>query len=1028
MKKCLVFIIFLFFLMPVQTLADPTSHIDETVTADFYMNGTMKGSVQRIGRASISVGNNQDVLQYLEVAFSGTGNTDLQSTKAYRSTAASPYVTDKTNFYVNTTADEEALYYTVDSSKTPVINLSMTYENEDGGIDIHSDLNTLNFTINLTSDTDMNVDFHFQVEKDIYGGNDAMNIITSGMSDTDGDGIYDRFEWSGDLVAGVVTTLNFEGEIQPGVNFNNATFTSVDLAGDSGAYYAQPTTFSEIIFQTRFSRGPIRQGVDIAEMGNWCVRGFLKNVAFGLRYQVAGWEIYEVGETTPLASSSVSETLYPEDILYTNRYDTGKTEKKYYSSLFDWEIIWGDSYYSGETTSTIDMPLLYMIDSHADKFVIIDQNDESGRVLTLNDTVEHMGASQLGVDVMYVNSTIPHLSQEGYATQWSISDIEVFYRSGGNETDVTALASISSSGSTTGSDGYINVLLTSADLGEAMQLGDELVLRYKISSSSYSENSKYLFATETVLITESGTPDYDYVEKEVDILGVGTPESPGGGGGGAEEDAWIMAEDARAYVIMGNLANVKITYRIYDTGTKGLRDMGLMVLIPEGGELLKERTDLELMRKGKWEKLSQGRDYIIKYVGLVPVGDKNYNQYIIDFLLDGGILNLYNQDKIRIEYKTELPYGMNELVTEASGYNYYRDKIVSEAVHSFIRIMVKVSKFTYSEEGWEQGLAEVGNPVRWLKEFRLKNPNDMPAEDSFVTTVFKDSLNARIVTEDGESRPLEIMPDSKVSWDVRLEAQEEKSFYLQVFTPPVIEILKTVTPLLSNETWVSFDMNSTVQNFAEEKYRNVTYSLPYPIENILDYRGVEDLVPKVDGTAVIIGDMLPDENRSFYLRYVQKPPILIVTMNGFNFTNTDIMNVKILVIPTEKEERGYVEMEAIGPYVKTESGEKLIPKTNYGDAMSVEGVKGSINEFNISIGLENFVPGKYVLVTNFKKDFAMVLMDEKEFHVGGGKLLFEIGYNGLILALLVFILFMFGRIYRKKEKFKEELRKLRREI
>ena len=45
--------------------------------------------------------------------------------------------------------------------------------------------------------------------------------------------------------------------------------------------------------------------------------------------------------------------------------------------------------------------------------------------------------------------------------------------------------------------------------------------------------------------------------------------------------------------------------------------------------------------------------------------------------------------------------------------------------------------------------------------------------------------------------------------------------------------------------------------------------------------------------------------------------------------------------------------------------------------------------------------------------------------MGGGKLLFEIGYHLLILLLIVFIWFTFTRVEKKKDEFREELRRLR---
>lgn len=1039
MQKPLVLVILAAMLIiPAAARAAPESYIEENVTADFYMNGTIKADPSSIGYVSVSVGNNQDVLQYVETNLSWSGNTNLNiipgteanpRVRAHRSTAASPVIgTEKTRLYLNTTQGGEALYYEVSGSIAPLINVSMDYWNDAGGIDINSSLNTMHFTVNITSSSNIaGARMVFQVSDDV-GGRDAMNIINAEASsytiiqiiDTDVDGTYDRLVWTGDINAGSIVEISFEGNVQKGVNFDGSMFTFVDLSGSCSASYSQSQTFSGITFDDRFSRGPVRQGIDLIDEGTWSIQGFIRNMASGIVYTVNGWEIYEVGQPSPLASSSEQFTLSPGEIKYTTKHSTGDSQKKYYSSSFDWEINWGNSYYSGTTTSRIDMPVLYMIESLVDKNLILAQNTEERKVVEVQDTVLHLGDPSINVNVIRLSSIMPHLSAEGYITGWNPSAIRVIYRSGGNETDVTALASISYQGTTGTSDGYVNVTLNSSALGKFMALGDSVLLRYN-ATSFINFASNHTFGLDTVLITESGTPEYKSIDDWVFIGGSGPgPQPPGGGGGVAVDTAWIQKEDVDAYVILGNLADVKVVYGIYDTDGKGIRNIGLNVYIPEGGEMVEERTDLDLMVNGKWRKLQLGADYIISNGGVVLVGEKRYIQYTIYFTREGG-LDLYNGDKIKIEYKSELPYGLNELITEAHGYNYYQDKIVSEEVHSLIRIGVKVSKFQYYEEEWVQGAAIVGRPVTWIKEYKVKNPNDVAAEDSFTTKIFGDSLSAYVVTEDGEKKELNIMMGSKVSWGIRMEPQEEKSVYLQVITPPVIEIWREVTPLFSNESWVNFEMNSTVRNFAMEDYTNVMYTLPCSAENVIYHEGLEGIIPGLDEASALLGFLESEANASFYLRYMQRPPILIVTTNGFNFSNEDLLEIKIIVIPTEREELSYVEIEAGGPVDPAgRSG-----KTIYGDMMSVEGEKGSINEFREVISLDSLVPGDYVLVTKFKKDFVTILTDEKEFTVGGGKLLFEIGYNILLLLLAVFVWFLFSRVERKKDEFREELRKLR---
>ena len=79
--------------------------------------------------------------------------------------------------YVNT-SEGSSLFYDIDESVSPLVNLSMSYSNRDGGIDIHSGVNVFDFTITAVSNKDLNgVNIVFQAEKDNYGENDALNIL-----------------------------------------------------------------------------------------------------------------------------------------------------------------------------------------------------------------------------------------------------------------------------------------------------------------------------------------------------------------------------------------------------------------------------------------------------------------------------------------------------------------------------------------------------------------------------------------------------------------------------------------------------------------------------------------------------------------------------------------------------------------------------------------------------------------------------------------------------------------------------------
>ncbi len=1025
MKAQWIVTIISLFLLPALVLGAPESFIDEEINAEFHTNGTLKSQPQRIGYVSVSVGNAFDVLQYVEVNLSENSETNLYpipgttDVRAYRATLASPSGNDKVRLYLNTTNGSKVLYYTFNDDVGPLINLSLTYENEGGGEDIHHGKNVFNFTVNIVSSSSLSyVTFLFEGERNTYDLNDALNIINYTSSsgsisevNRDGDSFIEGIQWSGPLTGNQSVWINFEAEITPGINFDNSSFTYLNLAGESYANYSQPQTFTGITFKNRFSRGPVRQGIEIAKKAtSWNVRGFIQNKARGLNYSITKWAIYEVGNDTPVASSSVYQLLAPEDVFYTPSYET--KNNSYFSSYFEWNVVWGFSYYSGKTKSLIELPTLYLIDSYPEKIVSIVKNDESGRIIAVNDSVTHIGASEVNVTLVEINSTIPHVSQGGRATSWSISDVRVYVRSGGNEIEVTSNSTISVKNPTSTSDGFVNVLINSTNLGKEIRAGDEIILSYRLSGPSEDLTEKYTFSSLTLLLTKSGTPEMKSVKKTVTLPGIKPSTAPsGGGGGGGPDDVWITTEYSESYLILGNLAHVKTIYKVYDTDGKGLREVKASVFIPYDGKLVKERFSVEVFKNEEWKRMVENKDYRISYAGNVVIGNEKYYQYNIEF----NNLTLFNQEKLKIAYNTNLPYGLNDVVTKVSGYNYYRDKIISEETHLLIRVNAKLTKFRYIERDWEQGEAEVGKPVRWLKEIYVKNPNNVAAEETHVVSVFKDTLSAYVI-DGGKTQKVDILPDNKIAFEIRLGPQEEKTFYIQIFTPPALETLKDLMPIFSNKTLVVFDMNSTVKNFAEEDYYKVVYTLPCSIENLIFYENIEGVESRDNQTALLLGKLKASEQKSFYVRYSQKPPILMVTTNDRNFTSSDTLKINIVIIPAEREERGYLEIEIIDM-------ERC--KTVYGDIVPVEGKAGSVNKFEKLINLKNFQPGHYKVKIKFKKDFVEILSKEKEFSVSGRNAV-EISYEVLLLFLLTFVLFSFSRIRKRKDKFKEELERLRK--
>ena len=532
MVSCAVFLWLVLVFGCCSVLAAPVSYINENVEAVYFWNGTLDGNISRTGSVEVSVGNTQDVMQYLLLELSGTSGTNLQNTTAYNDVAASPNPGDRTRMYVNTTKDMKDLSYEItNSSLAPVIGICMDYRNSAGGRDIYAggtNVFLFNLTLNTTKNVS-NVSLVFQAARDTMGVNDSMGFFSPSADsghvqtvDTDSDGIYDRILWNGDLSEGTDVVLSFRGSTLPGSSFDES-YMYVDLDSEEtvASSSASGQTFTGISFVDRFSRGPVRQGIEMAESDYWYVRGFIRNMANGLDYVVHGWELYKIGESYPVANSSDAVYLEPEETMYTDWVNTAQEEKAYYSSAFDWEVTWGGSGYSSTTQSSMHMPTLYEIDAWADKTAVLDSNGQGGRTVSITDTIRHLGYSGLLVDRVEIDSAVPHLSQSGTRTSWSVSNVTVYYSNTSGLFDVTDIVNITTRGSDPDEDGFVRVNASGlvAALGGLKQ-NEDIILAYQISSSAHRSNQVYAFLLSGTITTSSGTPVTRTADVNLTIPGV----------------------------------------------------------------------------------------------------------------------------------------------------------------------------------------------------------------------------------------------------------------------------------------------------------------------------------------------------------------------------------------------------------------------------------------------------------------------------------------------------------------------------
>ncbi len=1050
--KASIALILLLMLFPYHVSGAPSSYIRENVSANYFSNGTMDGNLTTIGYIEVDVENQADVLQYIVMQLSNISGTNLQSDIAYRNVAASPYTADRTRIYVNTTRDSQDIIYNItDPNIAAIIMPRLDYQNSRGGVDIYSGgTNTFNFNLTMNTTKDVyNVITNIRFSKDTLGMNDSIDLYNPSATagnvyriDSDWDGFYDIIRWEGDLQQGTSVYVTFQGNITPNVNFDES-FMMIDLdrEAQSTATSSQDQTLTGITFVDRFSRGPVRQGVEMLASGTWLVRGFIKNVASGMDYVVHGWDLYRIGNSTPVMSSTNSSTLNPGDKLYADWYDTGSvTKQNYYASSFDWEVIWGSSQYSGITESRVYLPILYVIDLFADKTVILNSNTQAGRQVSVTDLLRHLGHLSLGINDVNIMSRIPGSSLTAEGTSFSVTGVQVLYSNNTGQYDITSNASIMIQGSTPGVDGFVMINITDLQsiLGHTLNQNEDILLSYTLSGPSQPTTQQYLFELQGVFITESGTPIIRDVNETLTIPGVYVPPPPGGIGPAIPPPAPYAAiekELSEIRFITPDYVEINVTDRVIDTGNKGVKDIKAMIYIPYDGSLDTDEVYISLFHSsiGLREEWVKDRDFTITNTGVKTIGDYKYTEYMIEKKSTGvpyeETLTLFDGDRIKISFRSKIPVGTNYILTRVFGYNYYEDKLMFEDVYTPVRREGVISRLEITEEPWIQGKAIVGKPVVWRKELVVYNPNNMTVKEVVSTPVFKDAMSVYLL-EYGDGVPkrtrLKLKSDTEtyVDWIADIYAFETKIYAIEVTTPPVLETKEILDVLQSNETVVIFSLNITLVNFALEDYYNVSFFLPISADNIITIQEDGNLVNftgSEEETEILFDFFAANETKLIYLVYEETPPIMIATLEILKYQCPDSVSGDIFIIPAEREKGAYLEMEVMGPDPDL--------KTIYADLILL----GELREFEerrvpIRFSTSSLGSGRYIIYTKFKKDFSTILSYQRDFVIDcPERELITISWIMFAViggALVAFLLF---RIYRKKT-YKKEIRELKRRI
>jgi hypothetical protein len=410
----------------VEARAGPQAYLREYVSVDYGYDGTPTGEVSRTGQVLVSVPNDDDVLQYINIGLQDYNpNTTIKNANAYKNVVTSyPTVNSTSTIYVNTTASDQATSYVLnDTNAAPTINLSVTWSNQKGGTDLYDSdnigytENNLTFNVTITNPSSQktlsNVNVTIYFAQDTNGANDAVEVTqmvnsldlggasrgTMDSWDLDSDGQVDTVNWVGNLDnSGDQKTiyLRFYANITENTNFAGDTH-DLDGTSDKGGnanYTSSGSTLSGTSIASKFSRADIRQGVDLSVKGGyWHVRGFIRNMAnetgyldgYALTYNVSYWRVYEVASSTGAPYSTANQTgnfitnpyLTPGDgrVYTTDSSRSSDTSwfnttaasgsKPFFTVYMDWQVVWdsdSNDFYTGYINTTMNLPELYLLD------------------------------------------------------------------------------------------------------------------------------------------------------------------------------------------------------------------------------------------------------------------------------------------------------------------------------------------------------------------------------------------------------------------------------------------------------------------------------------------------------------------------------------------------------------------------------------------------------------------------------------------------------------------------------------------
>ena len=1053
---------------PAHSVYGPQAHLTETITASYDTTGLDGASgtpatLARTGYIEVSVPNTDDVLQYIRLNLSSNAETNTNIEKwnsnltAYRDYALSnPTLQDRTRMYLNTTIGNQQLTYTPAYNWAPPINLSMTVVNTQAGNDLYS--------INHTETSINTMFFNFTIRNDAQAGNKnyaGANVTvtirfnkssstqssasidhttlqytagTATLSDSGGGADNDTILWQGPLSAAQELYVTFNATIQGSVNYQGKTNNLNGETSDVGtrAEYTNNThVISEITFTHLFTRGPVREGVDLTRGNPWRVKTFIRNMAnasvaaseHNLTYNITSWRVYNVtaatGEISSLKDSNDNlnhvlgidqQYTIPDFILTTDA-------KPYIAPYFDWHVLWNDTdpyIYSGTVNITMQLPILYEIDLVATK----ETSDEftpqivGSTLLRYNVTAMHTGAASSEVESgkIQIYSSIPNkdTTNSGYANL-TIGDTtyKVYYTnaSGTYELDTSDPdLSITITQSTQTSNGSIVLDITDlsqvdrvvgGDVGLNLTPTDRITLYYELDAyenstgsgvSGIDDGEWYHFDGNQTLWTQSGT----YITVQNSDLRIASLNSL---------SAWkqlISYDPANpelvnvtiSLTVIGEINNIKFA----DYVPTGITNTTAVTLTLDGSpwneNIHYNRTNLGTTLT------SDGMNVTVwEYTNVTP-SSAGWN-FTDNNLLLTYIMNISSA-------------GVYVLPVQIAAFDPAVNQGISLTRYGAIRIIVPEKQLPLIiSEDEELALAKtifVGKPAVFRKSVTIYNPNNRPTKSQFRTEIFKDAVSTYVTyyTLYGESlkeSPQVDIVDNRMYayWETTINPHESRTYEIRVLTPPVIEVDRDVTVLEKLENkHVKLEADIVLKNFAEEKYPGVRMHVPILSKNIysvkdslgnpLDYVGDSGAttihLPAFDKTSV----------QAIKITYKESYPTIIITPDRTRYDSGQVSSLEILVINGgEKIEDPYFEAEIYTEQLDLVYADIL----KLGNSLEPLEKTSLFTKWKIPL---NAPTGKYIANVRFREDFATISESSINFYVLGNR---SSDTNNLALIILI---------------------------